>query len=49
MYLQEIDGAAFLLMNQSDITSILQLKLGPALKVYNSILVIKRGLGNGGT
>ncbi|XP_067947509.1 lethal(3)malignant brain tumor-like protein 4 [Watersipora subatra] len=41
---QKIDGAAFLLLNQSDITSILKLKLGPAIKIYNAILVIKKAL-----
>lgn len=36
-----IDGEAFLLLNQNDIVKILGLKLGPAIKIYNSILVIR--------
>jgi len=35
--LQQIDGEAFLLLNQSDIVNILKIKLGPALKIYNTI------------
>ncbi|KAL9953264.1 hypothetical protein ACROYT_G040653 [Oculina patagonica] len=34
---QQIDGEAFLLLNQSDIVNILKIKLGPALKIYNTI------------
>uniref|UniRef100_A0A672SHX2 Lethal(3)malignant brain tumor-like protein 4 n=1 Tax=Sinocyclocheilus grahami TaxID=75366 RepID=A0A672SHX2_SINGR len=36
-----IDGKAFLLLTQSDIVKILSIKLGPALKIYNSILMLK--------
>lgn len=39
--LQQIDGEAFLLLNQSDIVKILSIKLGPALKIYNAILMFK--------
>lgn len=39
--LQQIDGEAFLLLNQSDIVKILCIKLGPALKIYNAILMFK--------
>jgi hypothetical protein len=39
--LKLIDGEAFLLLNQNDIVKILGLKLGPAIKIYNSILVIR--------
>lgn len=35
--LQQIDGEAFLLLNQSDIVNILKIKLGPALKIFNTI------------
>uniref|UniRef100_A0A672UVD0 SAM domain-containing protein n=1 Tax=Strigops habroptila TaxID=2489341 RepID=A0A672UVD0_STRHB len=38
---EQIDGEAFLLLNQSDIVKILSIKLGPALKIYNSILMFK--------
>ncbi|NWH58422.1 LMBL1 protein, partial [Geococcyx californianus] len=38
---EEIDGEAFLLLNQNDIVKILGIKLGPALKIYNAILMFK--------
>uniref|UniRef100_A0A3Q2XGY8 L3MBTL histone methyl-lysine binding protein 1b n=1 Tax=Hippocampus comes TaxID=109280 RepID=A0A3Q2XGY8_HIPCM len=38
---EQIDGEAFLLLTQSDIVKILSIKLGPALKIYNSILMFK--------
>ncbi|XP_062449900.1 lethal(3)malignant brain tumor-like protein 3 isoform X3 [Rhea pennata] len=38
---EQIDGVAFLLLNQTDIVKILGIKLGPALKIYNAILMIK--------
>ena len=41
---QQIDGEAFLLMNQQDIVKVLNVKLGPALKIYNSILTIKNNV-----
>ncbi|XP_031574253.1 lethal(3)malignant brain tumor-like protein 3 [Actinia tenebrosa] len=34
---QEIDGEAFLLLTQPDIVNIMKIKLGPALKIFNSI------------
>ena len=34
---QQIDGEAFLLLNQGDIVNILKIKLGPALKIFNTI------------
>ena len=37
VFLQQIDGEAFLLLNQSDIVNILKIKLGPALKIYYTI------------
>ncbi|EOB08655.1 Lethal(3)malignant brain tumor-like 3 protein, partial [Anas platyrhynchos] len=39
--LKQIDGEAFLLMTQSDIVKIMSIKLGPALKIFNSILMFK--------
>lgn len=39
--LQQIDGRAFLLLTQRDIVRIMSIKLGPALKIYNCILMFK--------
>ncbi|XP_069612865.1 lethal(3)malignant brain tumor-like protein 4 [Ranitomeya imitator] len=36
---EQIDGEAFLLLTRKDLVKILGLKLGPALKIYNSILM----------
>lgn len=36
-----IDGQALLLLTQTDIVKILCIKLGPAVKIYNSILMFK--------
>lgn len=45
---QQIDGRAFLLLTQRDIVRIMSIKLGPALKIYNSILMFKHAKdGNG--
>ncbi|XP_052073604.1 lethal(3)malignant brain tumor-like protein 3 isoform X1 [Mytilus californianus] len=41
---EQIDGEAFLLMDQTDLLKILNLKLGPALKIYNSLLMFKNSL-----
>ena len=38
---QQIDGEAFLLLTQTDIVKIMSIKLGPALKIYNAILILK--------
>ncbi|XP_069368778.1 lethal(3)malignant brain tumor-like protein 1 isoform X2 [Paralichthys olivaceus] len=38
---EQIDGRAFLLLTQRDIVRIMSIKLGPALKIYNSILMFK--------
>ncbi|XP_016112638.1 lethal(3)malignant brain tumor-like protein 4 [Sinocyclocheilus grahami] len=38
---EQIDGKAFLLLTQRDIVKIMSMKLGPALKIYNSILMFK--------
>lgn len=40
-FVQQIDGEAFLLLTQSDIVKILSIKLGPALKIYNCILMLR--------
>nr|XP_043873569.1 lethal(3)malignant brain tumor-like protein 4 [Solea senegalensis] len=40
---EQIDGRAFLLLTQSDMIRIMSIKLGPALKIYNSILMFKHG------
>lgn len=39
---QQIDGEAFLLLNQADIVKIMNIKLGPALKIFNSIIMFKQ-------
>lgn len=38
---QQIDGQAFLLMEQDDLISALNIKFGPALKIFNSILAFR--------
>ncbi|XP_072170045.1 lethal(3)malignant brain tumor-like protein 4 [Diadema setosum] len=38
---EQIDGEAFLLLTQNDIVKIMSIKLGPALKIYNAILILK--------
>nr|XP_025952436.1 lethal(3)malignant brain tumor-like protein 4 isoform X2 [Dromaius novaehollandiae] len=38
---EQIDGEAFLLLNQTDMVKILGIKLGPALKIYNAILMLR--------
>ncbi|KAK0089357.1 hypothetical protein PV325_007702 [Microctonus aethiopoides] len=37
-----IDGEAFLMLTQEDLISLLGLRLGPALKLYNSIVLLRR-------
>ncbi|OBS67870.1 hypothetical protein A6R68_03589, partial [Neotoma lepida] len=37
----QIDGKAFLLLTQADIVKVMKIKLGPALKIYNSILMFR--------
>lgn len=41
---QQIDGEAFLLLTQSDIVKIMNIKLGPALKIFNSIVMFKNSI-----
>ncbi|XP_006524479.1 lethal(3)malignant brain tumor-like protein 4 isoform X1 [Mus musculus] len=38
---EQIDGKAFLLLTQADIVKVMRIKLGPALKIYNSILMFR--------
>ena len=42
--LQQVDGEAFLLLTQADIVKVLSIKLGPALKIYNSIVMFKNNV-----
>lgn len=37
-----IDGEAFLMLTQEDLMSLLGLRLGPAIKLYNSIVLLRR-------
>ena len=43
---EEIDGEAFLLMTQSDMVNLLGLKLGPAIKIFNALLLVKKSSEN---
>uniref|UniRef100_A0A8C7PN92 L3MBTL histone methyl-lysine binding protein 4 n=1 Tax=Oncorhynchus mykiss TaxID=8022 RepID=A0A8C7PN92_ONCMY len=43
---EQIDGKALLLLTQRDIVKIMSVKLGPALKIYNSILMFKHAEDN---
>ena len=38
---EEIDGDAFLMLTQADLVKTLGLKLGPALKILNTIIMIR--------
>ncbi|CAL1536415.1 unnamed protein product [Lymnaea stagnalis] len=38
---EQVDGDSFLLLQQSDLLNFLNIKLGPAIKIFNSILVFK--------
>nr|XP_044999979.1 lethal(3)malignant brain tumor-like protein 4 isoform X1 [Jaculus jaculus] len=38
---EQIDGKAFLLLTQTDIVKVMNIKLGPALKIYNAILMFR--------
>lgn len=38
---QEIDGEALLMLTQTDMSSLLKLKLGPSVKIYNAIVMFK--------
>lgn len=39
---EAIDGEALLSLNQKDILTILKLKVGPAIKLYNSIVLLRQ-------
>lgn len=39
---EKIDGEAFLLLTQEDLVDILGIKLGPAVKIYNCILLLRK-------
>lgn len=39
---QNIDGEAFLMLTQEDLVTLLGLRLGPAIKLYNSIVLLRR-------
>lgn len=41
-YTEKIDGEAFLSLSQKDIVSILKFKVGPAVKLYNSIVLLRQ-------
>lgn len=41
---QEIDGKAFLMLTQSDLSTVLKLKLGPSVKIINAIIKIKSAI-----
>lgn len=43
---EDIDGEAFLALTQQDIVSILNVKVGPAVKLYNSILLLRQYINN---
>ncbi|CAG2058312.1 unnamed protein product, partial [Timema podura] len=38
---KQIDGEAFLMMAQNDLVQLIGLKLGPAIKLYNSIVLLR--------
>lgn len=40
----QIDGEALLMLSQNDLTSTLGFKLGPAIKLYNSIVLLRRSV-----
>jgi len=41
LFVKEIDGEALLLMQESDLTSLMNIKLGPAIKIFNYILKLR--------
>ncbi|KRT81389.1 Sterile alpha motif containing protein [Oryctes borbonicus] len=40
----KIDGESFLMLTQQDIVDILNIKLGPAIKLYNSIVLLRQNI-----
>lgn len=43
---QSIDGESLLLLTQNDLIKILGIKLGPAIKLYNSILILRQNISS---
>ena len=41
LFEEEIDGESLLSLTQNDLTSILEIKLGPAIKIFNAITALK--------
>ena len=39
---EELDGVAFMLMTQNDFVNLLGVKLGPAIKIFNVLLLVKK-------
>lgn len=39
-----INGESFLMLTQQDLVDILKIKLGPAIKLYNSILLLRQNV-----
>lgn len=46
---QEIDGEALLCLSQNDLVEILHMKLGPAIKIQNALLLLKEKMQKGFT
>lgn len=40
-----IDGESFLMLSQKDLVDILNIKLGPAIKLYNIIVLLRQNVG----
>lgn len=43
---ENVDGEAFLLLTQTDLIKIMNVKLGPSVKIYNTICQIRKNLTN---
>lgn len=44
---EQIDGAAFLLLTQDDLIKLMNIRLGPAVKIHNAIMLLKHKRLNG--
>lgn len=42
-----IDGESFLMLSQTDLVDILKIKLGPAIKLYNCIILLRQNVAKG--
>lgn len=42
-----IDGDSLLMLTQEDLVDILEFKLGPAIKLYNSIILLRHSISKG--